>query len=209
MCVCAHIHTHVVCIRACRCVHFVQSKTTEEDGGHVWVFGKTLMSTIWTTAYTREEQGALCETRGALLHSAHTYIICCDSLHKDKDSQEQSFSSVLNPPLKCLIYFRFFAFGGFILSLISASVVYVCVRAQLHVCICSCSSPCRAVFQSRSCEGGVAVPAERGCRSVVVIVFIFKQGLLWPHTPCGLTNTYIHTHKPPPYSDSGASLWAH
>lgn len=60
VCACAHIHMHVVCIRLCRCANLVQIKTTEEDGGHVWVFGKTLMSTIWTTVQTREEQGALC-----------------------------------------------------------------------------------------------------------------------------------------------------
>lgn len=62
VCVCARIHMHTLCICTCRCVHFVQRRTTEEDGGHVWVFGKTLMSTIWTTAENREEQAALCST---------------------------------------------------------------------------------------------------------------------------------------------------
>lgn len=62
VCVRARIHMHTVCICTCRCVHFVQRRATEEDGGHVWVFGKTLMSTIWTTAENGEEQAALCST---------------------------------------------------------------------------------------------------------------------------------------------------
>lgn len=51
--------------------------------------------------------GSFVLDRAALLHSAHTYFICCDSVHSDKDSQERRFSSVIISSLKCLIHFRF------------------------------------------------------------------------------------------------------
>lgn len=102
VCACVHSHMHAVCICTCRCVHFsTKRRTTEEDGGHVWVFGKTLMSTIWTTAENREEQAALCST------DDFSYI---DSVLRDKDSEERGSSSVIISSLEYLIRCTVFFF---------------------------------------------------------------------------------------------------
>lgn len=49
----------MVCICAWRCVQFVHSAATEEDGRTCVGVGKTLMSTIWTAAQKRRNSSVL------------------------------------------------------------------------------------------------------------------------------------------------------
>ncbi len=65
VCVC------VVRIHVCRCVHFVQSYTMEEDGGHVSVW-EDLNEPSLNNSIEQRGTGSLVLHRGALLHSAYT-----------------------------------------------------------------------------------------------------------------------------------------
>lgn len=86
---------HIIFV--CSCVHYMQSETTEEDVGHVWVFRRTLMRKIWTSdsLFLRTERNGAFYLRQP---SCHT-LICRDSQHRDKNSHK-SFS------LKYLLHLR-------------------------------------------------------------------------------------------------------
>ena len=102
VCVCAHIHMYVVCIRMCRCVHLVLSKTKgrrmERTCVGVW---EDLNEHNLDNSGEQRGTGSFVLDREALLHSAHTYFSFWDSAWKER------FSSVIISALKCLICFTF------------------------------------------------------------------------------------------------------
>lgn len=87
VCVCARTYSHArsVYSRVQVCSFGTKQDQGEEDGEDVWASGKTLMSTIWTTAQSGEEQGALCQIE-KLCYIQLTLTLASETLHGKNDS---------------------------------------------------------------------------------------------------------------------------